>query len=61
LPEASADPELIEPHELAGDQVARLAQKLGIGIDPHAFDFYIETDEDWRTVANKRDTIRARA
>jgi hypothetical protein len=61
LPEASADPELIEPHELAGDQVARLAHELAIVVDPDAFDFYIETDEDWRTVANKRDTLRARA
>ena len=61
VPLAAADPDLIEPHELVSDQVARLAQELGIGIDPDAFDFYIEADEDWRTVANKRDTLRARA
>jgi len=50
LPEASADPDLIEPHELVSDQVARLAHELGIGIDPDAFDFYIGADEDWRVV-----------
>jgi len=61
LQQAAADPDLVEPHELVSDQVARLAQKLGIDIDPDAFDFYIEADEDWRTVAEKRDTLRARA
>jgi hypothetical protein len=62
LPQAAADPDLIEPHELVSDQVVRLAQELGIGIDdPDTFDFYIEADEDWRTVAEKRDALRARA
>jgi hypothetical protein len=61
LPEASTDPDLIEPHELASEQVARLAHELGIGVDPDAFDFYIEASEDWRTVAEKRDALRARA
>ena len=61
LPQTSADPDLIEPHELAGDQVVRLAHELAIVVDPDAFDFYIEADEDWRTVAKKRDTLRARA
>ena len=61
LAEASADPDLIEPHELASDKVARLAHELGIGVDPNAFDFYLEADEDWRTVAEKRDALRARA
>jgi hypothetical protein len=61
LPEASADPDLVEPHELVSDQVARTAQELGIDIDPEAFDFYLEADEDWRTVAAKRDALRARA
>ena len=55
LPEASADPD-----ELVSDQVARLAHELGVGIDPHEFDFYIEADEDWRTVSAKRDALRAR-
>lgn len=59
--QAAADPDLVEPHELVKDQVARLACELGIGIDPDAFDFYIEADEDWRTVAKKRDALRARA
>jgi len=48
LPEASANPDLIEPHELMSDQVARLAHELGIGVDPDGFDFYIEADEHWR-------------
>ncbi len=61
VPEASADPDLIEPHELVSEQVARLAHELGIGIDPDAFDFYIEADEDWRTVTQRRDALRARA
>ena len=61
LQQAAADPDLTEPHELVSDQVARLAQELAIVVDPDAFDFYIEADEDWRTVANKRDTLRARA
>jgi hypothetical protein len=60
LPEASADPDLVDPHELVSDQVARLAHELGVGIDPHEFDFYIEADEDWRTVSAKRDALRAR-
>jgi hypothetical protein len=61
LQQTSADPELIEPHGLAGDQVVRLAHELGIVVDPEGFDFYIEADEDWRTVAKKRDALRARA
>jgi hypothetical protein len=58
VPQAAADPDLIEPHELVRDQVARLVRELGIGIDPDAFDFYIEADEDWRAVAEKRDAVR---
>jgi hypothetical protein len=61
LQQAAADPDLIEPHELVSDQVARLAHELAIVVDPDAFDFYIEADEDWRTVAEKRDALRARA
>ena len=61
LPQTAADPDLIDPHELVGDQVARLARELGVGIDPDQFDFYIEADEDWRTVSEKRDARRVRA
>jgi hypothetical protein len=60
LQQAAADPDLMEPHELVRDQVARLAHELAIVVDPDAFDFYLEADEDWRAVAEKRDTLRAR-
>ncbi len=60
VPQAAADPDLVEPHELARDQVARLACELGIGIDPDAFDFYIEADEDWRLVEAARARILQR-
>ncbi len=61
LPEASADPDLIEPHELVSDRVVRLAHELGIGTDPDAFDFFIEADEDWRSLGEKRGPLRAHA
>src|SRR5208337_1620111 len=60
FPEASADPDLIDPHESACDQVARLAHELGIGVDPDAFDFYIEADEDWRLVEEAKARILER-
>ena len=34
LPEASADPDLVDPHELVSDQVARLAHELGVALFP---------------------------
>lgn len=61
LPDSDADPDLFEPHAIACEQVARLARELGINVDPTAFDFYIEADEDWRTAGGRRGPARARA
>jgi hypothetical protein len=61
VPESAADPDLIEPHAIACNQAQRLAQELRISVDPEAFDFYIEADEDWRTAGERRGSARVRA
>lgn len=61
LPDLDADPDLYHPHAIACDQVARLTQELSVSVDPSAFDFYIEADEDWRTGRDRRAPARAQA
>jgi len=61
LADIDADPDLVEPHPIACDQVARLARELDLIVDPTAFDFYIEADEDRRTATGRRVAARARA
>jgi hypothetical protein len=61
LPDIDADPDLVEPHAIACDQVARLAHELRVSVNPDSFDFYIEADEDWRTAGKRHDPVRAKA
>jgi hypothetical protein len=61
LPDIDVDPDLFDPHAIACDQVARLADELNVSLDPTAFDFYIESDEDWRIARDRREPARARA
>jgi hypothetical protein len=48
---AEDDPDLIDPYELAGDLATRLAEVLGVVVDPARLDYFVETEEDWRVVA----------
>ena len=61
LPDIDADPDLVEPHAIACNQVARLAGELRISVDLEAYDFYIEATEDRRTAGEKNGPVRARA
>ena len=58
---APDDPELIDPYELASHEVQRLAEALALSIDPIAFDYCVEADEDPVIVAALRDAVRAGA
>jgi hypothetical protein len=40
-------------------QVARLAKQIDEVVDPAAFDYFVEADDDWQSVAAKRDALRA--
>jgi hypothetical protein len=55
----SDDPDLIQPYPLDRTQVARLAEQIDEVVDPTAFDYFVEADDDWRSVAAKRDALRA--
>jgi hypothetical protein len=53
------DPDLIQPYPLDQTQVVRLAERMGNVADPLAFDYFVEADEDWQSVAAQRDALRA--
>lgn len=53
------DPDLIQPYALNRMQAAELAATIGVMPDLHSLDFFVEADEDWQTVAAKRDALRA--
>jgi hypothetical protein len=55
----SDDPDLLQPYPLDRTQVARLAEQTGEAVDPTAFDYCVEADDDWKSVAAKRDALRA--
>lgn len=61
LPDIDEDPDLVEPHAIACEQVARLASELRFSVDPKAYDFYIEADEDLRIAGGRRGPERASA
>jgi len=60
FPQAKEDPELVDPHELTDDQALRVADVIGVTVDPARFDYSVESEEDWRIVAAQRDAMRAR-
>jgi hypothetical protein len=51
LPDTDEDPVLIEPHELSPSRADRLADAIGLVVQPDLFDYFIEAEEDWRVVA----------
>lgn len=61
LPEAETDPEFVDPHEITPDQAARLAEVLGLIIDPDLHYYSVESDEDPRVVAAQCEAMRAKA
>ena len=61
LRQSEDDPDLIDPYELARDQASRLAEILGVVVDPGRFDYFVEAEEDWRVVAAIRQTRYAEA
>ena len=61
LPEAADDPEFIDPHAITDSQAIRVAEVLGVSVDLDRFEYFIESDEDWRVVAAQVDAMRAKA
>jgi len=55
------EPDLVDPYELARDQTVRMAEALDIAVDLDRFDYFVESEEDWRVVAMRRDVLRAQA
>ncbi len=55
------EPDLVDPYELARDQTVRMAEALDIAVDLDRFDYFVESEEDWRVVAIRRDALRAQA
>jgi hypothetical protein len=51
LPDSHDDPVLIEPHELSPSRADRLADAIGVLVQPDLFDYFVEAEEDWRVVA----------
>jgi len=60
LPEPEDDPDFVDPHELTGDQTARLAEALGLTVDPDLYHYYVESDEDPYVVAAQVAAMRAK-
>lgn len=61
LPEAADDPEFIDPLPITDSQAIRVAEVLGVPVDPDRFEYFIESDEDWRVVAAQCEALRAKA
>ena len=61
LRESAHDPDVADPHELTPDQAHRLAAALGVSIDLARFDWFVETQQDWRDAATQRDAMLAQA
>ena len=61
LPHCDEDPEFIDPLPITTDQAIRVADALGVAVEPDRFVYYIESDEDWRVVAAKVEAMRAKA
>ena len=61
LPEAADDPEFIDPHAITDSQAIRVAEVLGVSVDLERFEYFIESDEDWRVVAAQCEAMRAKA
>jgi hypothetical protein len=61
MPEASDDPDFIDPHEITSEQTARLARILGLTIDPDQYYYSVESDEDAYVVAAQVAAMRAKA
>ena len=54
LPATYDDPILIEPRELTASRADRLADAIGVAVQPDMFDYFVEAEEDWRVVAAMR-------
>jgi len=61
LPEAGDDPDFIDPREITADQTARLAEAMGLIVDPDLYYCSLESDEDPRVVAAQIEAMRAKA
>jgi hypothetical protein len=61
VPEAKDDPDFVDPYEITGEQVARLAAALGLNLDPDLYYYSVESDEDPCVVAAQVAAMRARA
>ncbi len=61
LPEAADDPEFIDPLPITDSQAIRVAEVLGVPVDLDRFEYFIESDEDWRVVAAQCEAMRAKA
>jgi hypothetical protein len=61
VPEAEDDPDFIDPQEITGEQVARLAAALGLTVDPDLYHYSVESDEDPYVVAAQIAAMRGKA
>ena len=61
VPQADKDTDFDDPHELTSDQAIRVADVLGVTVDPDRIDYYVESDEDAHVVAAQVAAMRARA
>jgi hypothetical protein len=61
LPEAEDDPDFVDPREVTPHQTARLAEVLGVSLDPEAYHYSVESEEDPYVVAAQVEAMRAKA
>ena len=61
LPDAVDDPEFIDPLAITDTQAIRVAELLGVSVDPDRFVYFIESDEDPWVVAAQVEALRAKA
>jgi hypothetical protein len=59
VPPKEDDPDFVDPVEITPDQAERLAAILGATVDTSRFDYFVESEEDWQSVAKKIAAMRA--
>lgn len=55
------DPDFVDPREITPDQTARLAEAMGLTIDPDLYYYPVESEEDPYVVAAQVEAMRAKA